>query len=272
MRGKRARRRNPSVRYSARRLADLWRPVGVSARTRAPRVGVSFRRTGKKGAPSILAAKARATRQNPSVRLTWWSKRGSDVVRVSKRFGNLKKAQRFLRSEMRKMHVYPSAWTYESLRRNPSLELVLPNRRGKRRNPAVKGRNRAVKGGQRLSGLRIVSASEARTFPGFAKNLAAFRRFHGRNPTHFTRVRLEDGSPHVHRRAVVMVGEAPALEYRTWRYMRSSKSHTRDGRRIVWRHKMGEDGGRAPYLVHDAVSGVTSLLGGTYRVKDFYYH
>lgn len=164
------------------------------------------------------------------------------------------------------------AWTRAL--RNPSLQLVLPNSMRKK-NPVVRGLNRKVRGGQRLSGLRIVSRAEARTFPGFRANLALFKKFHGREPTHFTRVRLEDGYPGVVRRAAVMIGEAPALEYRTWRHMNSAKSHTRDGRRIVWRHKMGEAGGRPPYLVHDAVSGVTSLLGGTYRIAGrpaFYHH
>lgn len=149
----------------------------------------------------------------------------------------------------------------------------------KKSNPPIRGyANRGgarVHGGQRIKVLGFASLAQARTYPGFAAALALHRRFHGRAPTHLTRVRLEDGSKHVTRRALVLVGEAPAIEYRTWRHANSSKSHTRDGRRIVWRHKLGEQGGKPAYWVHDPVSGVTSLLGGTYRIAGqpaFYHH
>jgi hypothetical protein len=165
--------------------------------------------------------------------------------------------------------------------RNPLLQVVLPNRRRRsRRNPPAyirgyAGRNGAkVRGGQRISRVAFVDHREAATYPGFAKALALHRSFHGRAPTHFTRVRVEDGSPTVTRRAVVLIGEAPAIEYRTWRYQNSAKSHTPSGQRIVWRHKLGEQGGKPAYWVHDPVSGITSLLGGTYRVagKPAFYH
>lgn len=165
-------------------------------------------------------------------------------------------------------------------RRNPLLQVVLPNRRRRRRNPPsyIKGYpNRGgakVRGGQRISRVAFVDQKEAATYPGFAKALALHRSFHGRAPTHFTRVRVEDGSPAVTKRAVVLIGEAPAIEYRTWRYQNSAKSHTKTGQRIVWRHKLGEQGGKPAYWVHDPVSGITSLLGGTYRVagKPAFYH
>lgn len=146
----------------------------------------------------------------------------------------------------------------------------------KRKNPAIRGyagRGGArVRGGQNLTNPRFVSASYARTFPGFAKALSGFKRFHGYAPSHFTVTRIKTSGPANTRRAVFMVGEAPAIEYRTWRYAKSKKSHTKDGRRILWRHKMGELGGKVPYWVHDPVSGVTSALGGTYKVTDFYRH
>lgn len=155
------------------------------------------------------------------------------------------------------------AWAhYESTKKNPPI-----------RGYAARGGAR-VRGGQRISRVGFVSASEARTYPGFAKALALHRSFHGRAPTHFTRLRIEDGQQHVDRKAVVLIGEAPAIEYRTWRYQNSAKSHTKDGRRIVWRHKLGERGGKPAYWVHDPVSGVTSLVGGTYKVagKPAFYH
>lgn len=160
--------------------------------------------------------------------------------------------------------------------RNPLLQIVKPNRT--RRNPPIRGyagRGGAkVRGGQRISGVRFCSLAEAKTYPGFDKALALFKRFHGRAPSHFTRYRIEDGQPTVTRRAVTLIGEAPAIEYRTWRYANSTKSHTPDGRRIVWRHKMGEQGGKPAYYVHDPVSGVTELHGGTYKVagKPAFYH
>lgn len=144
------------------------------------------------------------------------------------------------------------------------------------RNPAVRGYaargGSRVKGDQRLTVKGFASLAEARNYPGFAAALALHKKFHGRAPVHLTKVRIEDGQPHTTRKAVVMIGEAPAIEYRTWRNANSVKSHTKDGRRIVWRHKMGEHGGKPAYYVHDPASGVTSLLGGTYRVRDFYYH
>lgn len=204
------------------------------------------------------------------------------------------------------------AWKhYESKKRNPLLQVVLPNRRGRKRNggtgncphcgakytmkrhvcpvvrkrsngrkatrqrnPLITGRNPRARGEQRLTVGGFVSKKVAAGYPGFAAALELHRKFHGREPVHFTRVRLEDGQPHVTRKAVVMIGEAPAIEYRTWRHADSKKSHTRDGRRITWRHKMGEDGGKPAYYVHDPLSGVTSLLGGTYRIagRPAFYH
>lgn len=149
--------------------------------------------------------------------------------------------------------------------KNPLLQVVLPNR-GRR--------GRRMRLGQKITVGGFVSKAVASTYPGFARALELHRKFHGREPVHFTRVRLEDGQPHVTRKAVVMIGEAPAIEYRTWRHADSKKSYTRDGRRITWRHKMGEDGGRPAYYVHDPLSGVTSLLGGTYRIagRPAFYH
>lgn len=207
---------------------------------------------------------------------TWPSDGVAELERINRVLGKLarrrvaRKAWHATGSKMRTPErTMRDAMKYEDRLRGFSFE----------RNPVVRGYagrgGSRVRGGQRLSGVRFASPAEARAYPGFAKALATFKAFHGRAPTHFTKVRLEDGDKHVSRRAVVMVGEAPAIEYRTWRYANSSKSHTKDGRRITWRHKMGELGGKPAYYVHDPVSGVTSLLGGTYRVAGrpaFYHH
>jgi hypothetical protein len=93
---------------------------------------------------------------------------------------------------------------------------------------------------------------------------AGYRGFHGRDPLHAIRVRIDDGSRALTRRAVFEVGNAPALEYVTRAH--SNKARDKGGKPIIWRHKMGELGGKQPTIVHDPKSGVTSFVGGTYRI------
>lgn len=123
--------------------------------------------------------------------------------------------------------------------------------------------------GQRLSDVKILPWSEARRAPGFAAALRGYRRFHGAGPVHATRVRVADGSRAVTRRTVFAVGEAPSVEYQTWKHQRSNKAG-KPGETIVWRHKMGERGGKRPLLVHDPRTRITSFLGGTYGVTDWF--
>ena len=108
----------------------------------------------------------------------------------------------------------------------------------------------------------------ARKAPGFAENMAAFKRFHKAQPRHATIVRIADGSKKVTRRVVFAMGQAPEASYQTLAGMKSNKA-SKNGRTITWIHKLGEGGGRKPLLVHDAKSGVSSFIGGTYRVSDW---
>lgn len=282
-------------------LANLRGSFGAAyvAEQAALRHQAKYERATRKNPPSrrMVAKALLRARQFSQGRRKWpdrgaWPSAGAAelerINRVLKKLARRRIAKKAWSASGHKMRtpesVMRDAMRYEDKlrgfapRTNPLLQVVMPNRR-KRRNPAIRGyagRNGSrVRGGQRISRVGFVSPTEARTYPGFAKALETYRKFHGRAPTHFTRVRLEDGDKHVSRRAVVMIGEAPAIEYRTWRYANSTKSHTKDGRRITWRHKMGELGGKPAYYVHDPVSGVTSLLGGTYKVAGrpaFYHH
>ena len=121
--------------------------------------------------------------------------------------------------------------------------------------------------GQRIKHSQIIPFSAARRLVGaanYARAAAGFRAFHGLAPLHAVRVRIDDGSRKLTRRAVYEMGEAASLEYQPRGH--SKKHADKSGRRITWTHKLGEKGGTKPVWVHDPKSGVTSLVGGTYRI------
>ena len=147
---------------------------------------------------------------------------------------------------------------------------MLARRGGKtkfRLRPGYSLKRNPGRAGQRVLSAKIVPFGEAARLVGSrdaAIAAAGYRGFHGREPLHAIRVRIDDGSSRLTRRAVFEVGNAPSLEYVTRDH--SEKARDRGGKRILWRHKMGELGGRKPTIVHDPKSGVTSFVGGTYRI------
>lgn len=125
--------------------------------------------------------------------------------------------------------------------------------------------------GQKIVRVRSLTPAQAQSYPGFAANVTGFKKFHANEPVQVNEVLIDDGLPGVTRRSAFLVGESPSIEYMVPKGMQSNKAG-KPGEPILWRHKMGELGGKKPFVIHDALSGVSSFLGGTYRVSDWYRH
>jgi hypothetical protein len=106
--------------------------------------------------------------------------------------------------------------------------------------------------------------------PTSRRALEGYRRFHGAEPVHLSQVRIADGSKKTTVRYAFVNGEAPEVTYQAWKHQRTNK-RGKGKRRIVWVHKFGEGGGKRPLLIHEPRTGMTSFLGGTYRVTDWFH-
>ena len=123
---------------------------------------------------------------------------------------------------------------------------------------------RASNPGKSRKARTITLAQAQRLNPaGFRENLAAFRRFHGCDPKKVTIFEVPDGKKTVSRKAGFVVGKAPEIAYED-----VPAGSNKTGK--TWIHEFGEKGGSRPTLVHDAVAGVTSAVGGSYSVSDWY--
>jgi hypothetical protein len=153
------------------------------------------------------------------------------------------------------------------------MDGVLNPRRGRNgRHGVERAPRHLIRPAQRLSGAKIIDRERASCLANADCRGAfdGYRRFHEADPVHLTRVNVADGSRKVTVRHVFAVGEAPEVSYQTWKHQRSNK-RGKGGKKLVWVHKFGEGGGKRPLLVHDPKSGLTSYLGGSYRVTDWFH-
>ena len=134
----------------------------------------------------------------------------------------------------------------------------------------VERTTRARRPSQRLSGAKIVPEAQYMHIPEVRDALRAHQEFHGHNPIHLTRVRVADGSAKVTRRYGFVIGEAPEVAYNVWKHAKSNKRGQK-GKKLIWVHKFGEGGGKRPLLIHEPKTGLTSYLGGSYRVTDWFH-
>ena len=122
---------------------------------------------------------------------------------------------------------------------------------------------------QRLGGARIIDGASPKV-PGLKQALAAYRRFHGADPTHLSVVRrtVRDGRRGRRAFAAFALGESPEAVYTPWKHQKT-RTKAQRGKKVVWVHKFGEGGGKRPLLIHNPLSGETSYLGGSYRITDW---
>lgn len=134
----------------------------------------------------------------------------------------------------------------------------------------VERTTRSRRPSQRLSGAKIIPEAQYMHIPEVREALRAHQEFHGHNPIHLTRVRVADGSSKVTRRYGFVIGEAPEVAYNVWKHAKSNKRGQK-GKKLIWVHKFGEGGGKRPLLIHEPKTGLTSYLGGSYRVTDWFH-
>lgn len=105
------------------------------------------------------------------------------------------------------------------------------------------------------------TAQLAKTAPGYAEAERAFRRFHGEPPTGVTVYRYQDGQRGVTRRVLVALGTVPETHYRVpW-------GSNKKGYHWVHKHPSASP----PLEVLDPRTGITSKIGGTYKVTDWWH-
>lgn len=102
--------------------------------------------------------------------------------------------------------------------------------------------------------------SEIEGLPGYKEALASYERFHGAKPTHGMALTVDDGKPGHTVKVVVGLGKVPETHYVTpWK---SNKK----GYHWIHHHPKGGE----PFEVLDPVTGITSKIGGSFRVTDWW--
>lgn len=141
---------------------------------------------------------------------------------------------------------------------------IIPEIAPRRKNPTDKKRK-----GDRGKKVEI-SLDEARKFAkqvgqeaAFEAAMRAHKKFHGVWPDKVTVYRFPDGGKKINRKFVAGLGRVPETHY--------YKSHP-DGNKAntYWVHKHPPGG--EPLEVLDPATGVTSKIGGTFKVTSWWYH
>lgn len=133
-------------------------------------------------------------------------------------------------------------------RENPLLAVVGNARRKRRKNPTPAKQKK-------------LTLDDVQNAPGFEKAKKAFKKFHEQDPHGAVVMRFDDGKPGVTRKVVVALGQVPETHYVTpWE---SNKKG------YYWVHKHPKKG--MPLEVLDPETGLTSKIGGTYKVTDWWH-
>lgn len=151
-------------------------------------------------------------------------------------------------------------------------------------NPGRAHRNRGGGNGL-INSYRVPIDQADLSAPGTQEAIAAFRRFHGGEPTHVEVYEYDDGTPDVHEEALFAIGQAQievdtmeqaggggevqvapfaaGTVYSVPQDWNSSKAGKQ------WVHSHRESGGKPPLHAYNPITGVMSQHGGTYFVDEW---